>query len=141
MNISELELWDKTPIYPSNNRDNERTLYKINPFTAYTTKEGIYQANMANRNKKYTRLSSFKGVPQNIIEGTPFGVVPQAEWRVREQKNNTYHSTGLLQRHAGEIPNDIVMNSEELHRYDYNMRLKNYALDTTPYKYAPQRLE
>ena len=141
MNITELNLWDKAPLAPSNTFQNERTLYRIDPYTAYKTKEGIYQANMAQKNKTYTRLSSFKGVPRHLIEGTAFGVVPEAEWNTKHPKDNKKYSVGLLQSHAGQIPNDIVKNAEELHKYDYNTRLKNYILDTTPYKFAPQRLE
>jgi hypothetical protein len=136
----ELAMWSTAPLFPSNNMSNERKLYKINPFTHYITKEGIYQANMANRHKSYTRLSEFKGMPRNIIEGTPFGIVPEAMWSVRPHRESGKYNVGLLQTKADEIPRDIQRNSKQIWKEGYALSSMNGYLDTHPYKFSPQRV-
>ena len=68
-NITELMRWSQIPVQVSNMRLNENKLYG-NP-NRTTTRESIWQADLSQAHRMYTRMSGFHGsrIPFGTLEG------------------------------------------------------------------------
>lgn len=142
MNITEFERWSQIPVYPSNNLNNERVnLHGRNPKTEFTTRQAIYDANMHQKNKTYTIMSSFKGFPSNLLQGTAFGVVPEAEWSVKHHAESGKTRQALSAQKANDIPLIVKLHSKALAESTQELNLRRLAISTQRYDFQPQRLE
>ena len=142
MNITQFERWSQIPVYPSNNLNNERVnLHGHNPKTDFTTRQSIYDTNMHQKNKTYTIMSSFKGFPSNLLQGTAFGVVPEAEWSVKHHAESSKTRQALSAQKAGDLPQIIKLHSKALAESTEAINLRRLAISTQRYDYQPQRLD
>jgi hypothetical protein len=142
MNITEFERWSQIPVYPSNNLINERiNLHGRNPKTEFTTRQAIYDANMHQKNKTYTIMSSFKGFPRNLLQGTSFGDVPEAYWSVKHHAESSKTRQALPAQKAGDLPQIVKLHSKALAEQTEEINLRRLAISTQRYDFQPQRLE
>lgn len=140
MNISEFEKFSQIPTNDNLNVE-RKNLKLLHPESAYTTRQSIWDANQAQKNKFYTPSSSLIGTHPRYILGRLFGEDPQAEWSVNRSKPKTETRPASKCNGSSCIPEIIKLKSKRMAEDTMALNLRRLAISTRRYDYAPQRLE
>lgn len=137
-NITELMRWSQIPVQVSNMRLNENKLYG-NP-NRTTTREAIWQADLSQAHRMYTRMSGFHGsrIPMGTLEGNGGNsMAAYPYWGLRTQPVKATRPA-LASMSVEEVPQINQINGRVMEKERMAFNTQRFAM-TQNNPYLPQQ--
>lgn len=136
-NLTELKYASMIPVEISNSMSNEIRLY--GDINKKISREAIWQADLSQSHKSYTRMSGFQGsrLPLGTTEGNPRYGFPY--WGLLEVPNNSSRPA-LSSLTADEIPQIIQLNAQQAEKERMYVNRQVMAM-TQNNPYLPQHFD
>lgn len=137
-NITELMRWSQIPVQVSNMRLNENKLYG-NP-NRTTTREAIWQADLSQAHRMYTRMSGFHGsrIPMGTLEGNGGNSMASVPYWGLMQPPVTATRPALASMSVQEVPQLNQINGRVMEKERMAFNTQRFAM-TQNNPYLPQQ--